>query len=240
MLGMFRHHLASERERILAGCVGEFIHEALLEDGVLVVVHAAPETGRHMRIAHRVIDQNIRYVVAECAFRAARIEALERRRVTSILEASRRDGGEDRLPREPHVQAGHVVVGIHASRELALHDRVIRVMRHVLLARPQEFHGRTGHLLGDQDRLRDIVRSSAAAEAAAEDQLVDFALCDRQAGRFRGCSEHSLAILRARPYLAFVGGVERGRVERLHAGVSLILSAVDRLVLFRRAGDCSK
>ena len=59
VLGMLRHQLAPELERILAGGVRQFVHEALEIDGVLVVVHAAPEPRRNVRIAHGVIDQQI-------------------------------------------------------------------------------------------------------------------------------------------------------------------------------------
>ena len=44
---------------------------------------------------------------------------------------------------------------------------------------------RAGHLLGDRDRLaHPVVHRAAPAEAAAEVQLVDLALRERQAGRF--------------------------------------------------------
>jgi hypothetical protein len=57
---MLRHQLAPELERILADGMRQFVHEALEIDGVLVVVHAAPEPGRNVRVAHGVVDQQIR------------------------------------------------------------------------------------------------------------------------------------------------------------------------------------
>jgi hypothetical protein len=57
---MFRHQLAPEFERVLAGRMGELVHEALEIEGVLIVVHAAPEPRRDRRIDHRVLDEQVR------------------------------------------------------------------------------------------------------------------------------------------------------------------------------------
>ena len=72
MLRAVRHQLAPERQRVLAGGMRELVDEALDVDRVVVDVHAAPEARRHVRVAHRVIDQQVRNRVAEMAFRAAR------------------------------------------------------------------------------------------------------------------------------------------------------------------------
>ena len=94
MLGMFRHQLAPELERVLPGRVRQLIHEALEIYGVLVVVHTAPEPRRDRRIDHRVIDEKVRDGVAEHAFRTAGIETLERYRIAPSFRQPRRgDGG---------------------------------------------------------------------------------------------------------------------------------------------------
>ncbi len=74
---MLRHHLAAERERVLTRRMRQLVDEAFQIDGVLVVVHATPEPRRDVRVAHRVVDQQVRHVIAERAFRAAGVEALE-------------------------------------------------------------------------------------------------------------------------------------------------------------------
>ena len=84
MLGMFGHQLAPEFERVLSDGMRELVHEAFDVDGVLVDVDAAPETRRHMRVAHRMVDQQIRNFVAEFEF-AARRQPLKRRGVHAIL-----------------------------------------------------------------------------------------------------------------------------------------------------------
>src|SRR6266511_4648729 len=55
MLGIFGHQLAAELEGILTGCMGDLVHEALEIDGILVVVDAAPESRRDVRVSRRVI-----------------------------------------------------------------------------------------------------------------------------------------------------------------------------------------
>jgi hypothetical protein len=51
------HELAAEFERVLVDRLGELVHEAFQEDAVLVAVHAAPESRRHVRVPHGVVDQ---------------------------------------------------------------------------------------------------------------------------------------------------------------------------------------
>jgi hypothetical protein len=110
-------------------------------------------------------------------------------------------------------------------------------VRHVVFARPQQLDRRARHLLGDRDRLPDIVGHAATAEAAAEDLLVDLALFGGQAGGLQHRGESRFAILRSGPDLAFVRGVKRRGVQRLHRGVVLVGIVVYRLDLFGGAGD---
>ena len=81
MLGMFPHQLAPELERILADRMGELVYETLKIDGVVVDVHAAPEARRHVRVAHGMINQQVRNGVTDRRFRSARVETLESDRI---------------------------------------------------------------------------------------------------------------------------------------------------------------
>ena len=130
-----------------------------------------------------------------------------------------------------------IVVGVEARRHLALRDRVIAAVRHVLFARPDQLDRRARHLPWRSAPPADVVGLAAPAEAAAEQHLVDVALVGRQARGFQHRGERRLAVLRAAPDLAFVRRVERGGVHRLHRGVVLVGIAVDRLDLLGRAGD---
>src|SRR4029453_2252155 len=58
-LGMLGHQLAPKLERILAGRMGEFVHEAFQVDGLLVDVHPTPKAWRDRRVMHRMIDQEV-------------------------------------------------------------------------------------------------------------------------------------------------------------------------------------
>ena len=165
--------------------MGELVDEAFEIDGVLVDVHAAPEARRDVRIAHGVVDQQVRDVVAERALRAAGVEALEHDRVLAVLQVLRMSEGEDRLAGDAHVQPGQVAVGIERAGHLALRDRMVAAVRHVLFARPDQLDRRAGHLLGDRDRLLHVVVGGAPAESAAEQHLVHVAFGDRQAGGLR-------------------------------------------------------
>src|SRR4029077_18679819 len=102
-----------------------------------------------VRVTHRMIDQDIGKRVADRRFRPARVEASERRWIAAFLFGSRPDLRQDRLAGNPHVQRGEVLVGIEAGGELALSDRMIPTVRHVLFAPPQQLDRRAGHLHGD-------------------------------------------------------------------------------------------
>src|SRR5207245_3526958 len=65
MLSMVRHQLAPELERVLADRMGKLIHEAFEIDGVLVDVHAEPETRWDVWVAYGMVDQMVRNGVAE-------------------------------------------------------------------------------------------------------------------------------------------------------------------------------
>ena len=95
---------------------------------------------------------------------------------------------------------------IEAGGQLALRDRVVAAVRHVFFARPDELDRRARHLLGDRDRLaHPIVYGAAAAEAAAQQQLVDLAFRERQFGGLRRRGQRRLAVLRRRPDFAALG-----------------------------------
>ena len=57
---MLRHQLAAEGEGILASRMCKLIHKAFEIDRVVIDVHAAPEARNNVRIAHRMLDQDIR------------------------------------------------------------------------------------------------------------------------------------------------------------------------------------
>ena len=180
---MTAQQLAAEFQLVLPGRLRQLIHEAFHEDAVLVDVHATPEARRDVRIAHRMVDQQVRDRVAERVL--ARLEqALERERVAALvlLDHLRPHAREDRLARQADVQAGQVVVLVERAGHLRHHDRVIAALRHVFLARPEQLDRGAREFLGDTDNLMHVVLERAApAEAAAEVEHVDLDLVGRQA-----------------------------------------------------------
>ncbi len=238
---MVGHELAPQGQRVLPGGVRDLVDEAFEVDRVLVQVHAAPEAGRHMRVAHGVVDQQVGEAVADRSLGPGRAEALVNQHVLAVLHGLRRDRGQDGLARDAHVQARDVAVGIHAGRELALRDRVEEAVLHVFLARPDQLDGRARHRLGDLHGLGDEVAAAAPAETAAQVLLVDLALCWRQARRFGRGGERGVAVLRRDPDLAALGGPARGGVHGLHAGVVLVgvgIHGLDAAYRGRNGGRC--
>ena len=62
---MLCHQLAPEFELVIADRLGELVDEAFEVDGVVIDVHATPEAGLNMRVAHRMIDEDVRNRVAD-------------------------------------------------------------------------------------------------------------------------------------------------------------------------------
>ena len=223
------HQRAAELERVLAGGMGQLVHEAFHVDGVLVDVDPAPEPRRHRRVAHGVVDEQVRDAVADGVI-AVGEQALEGDRVRAVLECGRAHRGEDGLPGDAHAQPHQVPVLVERPRQLGLGDGVIGPVEHVLLAGPQQLDGRSRHLSGDGDRLPDIVvEGPASSEAPAQMDLVDLALGDRQSGRLGGRLQGRLAVLGRTPDLAALRGPARGGVHGLHGRVVLVGVAVDGL-----------
>src|SRR4030095_15656974 len=79
----------------------------------------------------------------------------------------------------------------------------VHVVLDVLFAGPDHLH-RTVHLLCDLDRANDAVGIEPAAEAAANQMVVDHTLLDRQAGGFRGSGLGTRQRLAADPDFATV------------------------------------
>ena len=107
------------------------------------------------------------------------------------------------------MQAGQIAVRVEAGGQLALRDRMVAAVRHVLFARPDQLDRRARHLLGDRHRLAHIVLWPRRPKPPPRMMLVHVAFVGRQAGGFRHRRERGLAVLRRPPDLALVRRVER-------------------------------
>ena len=168
MLRMVRHQLAAERERVLPGRVRQLVHEAFEIDGVLVDVHAAPEARRHVRVAHGMVDQQVRDGVAERAPSAPLRRSRPWNATGSMpfLQRLRAHAGQDRLAGNAACAAPvRLLSASKRAGQLALRDRMIAAVRHVLFARHRQLDRRARHLLGDQHRLPDIVGRGRAGRS---------------------------------------------------------------------------
>jgi hypothetical protein len=166
---MLLHQCASELDGIGLGGARDLVDEALHVDAVLVGVDAAPRPDRHVRVAHRIFDPQMRERVAELRIAGFLPPALELALVLAFLRGGGVHVRVDRLPGKAHVQSGDLAVGVEPGGELALRDRPIEVVRHVLFAAPDHLHRDAGKLLGDRHRLSHVVlRPAATSEPAAE------------------------------------------------------------------------
>ena len=178
LLRMLAHQLAAELELVLADRLGKLVHEAFHEDAVLVDVHAPPESRQDVRVAHRVVDQQVGHGVAEGV-----LARLGRGPGTSsgsrpFWSASGRTLARIDWPESRMCRPVRLLLASNPPVSLHCIDRVEPALQHVLLTRPQQLDRRAGHLLRDVDRLRGVVVEGAApAEPAAEVDLVHLDTC---------------------------------------------------------------
>ena len=164
---MVAEQLAAEFQLVLPDRLRQLIHEAFDEDGVLVDVHAAPESRRDVRIAHRVVDQQVRDRVAErvlCRHREAARLGTRAGRAPSA--APRLADARPRGSTAPRAAcAGRSGCCPCRSAPTSLHCMTgwISALRHVLLTRPEQLDRCAGHLLGDQHGLVHVVLDTRRA-----------------------------------------------------------------------------
>ncbi len=236
---MVLYVLQTERERVLAGDMGQFVHEAFQVDNVLVGVDPAPEARAQVRVAHGVVDLEGGEAVADGMI-ALGCEALEGDRIHPGLEPPRHDAGQDRLSRDAHPQARDFALVIEPRGHPALRHRVIGAVGHILFPGPQQLHRRARHLPGDEDRLAHVVVDRPGPpppEAAAQQRFVDVAFVGGQARRFRRGVERRFPVLGRAPDLAAVRRPQGRGVHGLHGRVVLERIGIGRLHLLDRPGD---
>src|SRR5215467_5580070 len=66
--------------------MGQLVHKTLAINRVLIGVHAAPETGPDRGVAHRMVDQHVRNVIAERSLCPTRVETLKHCRIHPIFQ----------------------------------------------------------------------------------------------------------------------------------------------------------
>ena len=220
--GFFRHeverrqqprvlpkHRAAEIDRILARLARQLVHEAFDGEHVVVGADPAPEPGRHRRrFGPHIFDMEIGNVVGHVD------RAIDGVDVDAFLERRRQPARQDRPNRRPVFPADDLAVRQARGDRVAI-DRAIDIVLDVFLAGPYHLH-RPVDLLGDANGRDHHVGLEPAAEAAAEQMVVDDHLLDRKPGGLRRLRLHPGHDLRAGPDFAGIRLDMNGGVQRLH------------------------
>ncbi len=162
MLGCLLISARRNSSGVLAGRQRDFVDEALHVDAVLIGVDPAPRADRHVRVAHRVFDQQVRHRVAELRVAWLLVVALKLAHVPPADDVGRAQRRVDRLTRHAHVQPDQISVGVEAGGALAHRDRPVEVVRLIFLATPDQLDRRPRELLW---RSRPPDRHSPAGRA---------------------------------------------------------------------------
>ena len=184
---------------------------------------AAPPGGGHAgrRLLADVVHQHIGKAVRPGG-------ALDGVAVEAVLESSRQPTRQDRRAGDPVTEGDRRAADVQGRGHAVIVERPVDVVLDVLLAGPDHLH-RALDLLGDLHRLGDAVDLQPAAEAAAEQVIVDLDLVQRQAGDLRCRRLRAGQDLRAHPDVAAIRAHVHRAVHRLHGGVGQQRELVDRL-----------
>ena len=131
--------LAAKRQRIPAGSVRQLIHETLHVDGVLVDVDTPPEAGRHRRVAHGMLHQQVGHRVADGMIAIGQ-QALEGEGVHAVFHPAGVDRRQDGLSGDTDMQACQLALFIEPAHQFALGNGMVVTMPHILFAGPQQLY----------------------------------------------------------------------------------------------------
>ena len=144
--------------------------------------------------------------------------------------------GQDRGGRDPVRPGDGPAARVQASREAVVIIGPVQIVLDILLARPDDLHGAID-LLGDLYGPDHAIDIEPAAEAAADQMIVDLDLLLGEAGDLGRGGLSPRQNLRANPNLACAGPHMHGAVHRLHGGVGEERHLIDGLDFLRRPAE---
>ena len=148
---LVRQQVESELQRILARRVRQLVDERLHDEREAVAARRAERSGRHAERHRRDVE------------RVVRDEARREFGPPPGARRSTRFAERDEVIAPRDELAGRV----DAAREVVEAGAAIRIVLHVVFARPQQLDRHAGHLLRDRRRFDHVVVGQAPAEAAA-------------------------------------------------------------------------
>src|SRR6266850_4898292 len=207
----YENATAIPRARPAGSGVPQLVDERLGDEPVLRGADGPPEADRHAEVLLHPFDADVRDVVGMIA------RALDGGGIDGALRrAALLD--EDAGPDDAVPPGDGLAARVERSLEDVVRRRAIEAMLDVVLARPDDLHGRVDGLRR-LDGVGDEVGLAAPAEAAPEQRRHDLHALHRHAGEPRGERLVAARVLRRRPEGDAVGHDVRGGVHRLHARV---------------------
>jgi hypothetical protein len=171
-------HLAAEGDRVLARLFRQLVDKAFDGEDVVVRADPAPEARRHgRRLLTHVFHAEIGNIVGNVG---GAIDGVD---IDPPLERGRQPARDHRRARDTMLPADDPAIR-QARPEAVAIDRPIEAVLDVLFAAPHDLN-RSVDVLGDAHGTLDAVNLQPAAEAAAEQVIVDGDLVERQPGDLR-------------------------------------------------------
>ena len=206
-------------ERVLFGFKGDFVDEALRNEGILRVPDRAPIANRHMRacghVGHVLVHKAVRQIEQSFGTRFVRRIKRAGHGRQDAFQKPGRHRITCRLDRQSAVQPRHID-GCFQVRHL---HGAVEIMAGVFLARPNQLHRAPATVHRHPHGLRYVVHFKAPAKTAAQQHRMQRDFVQINAGHLGGNGAGHFGHLRAGPerHLTIF---DLGRaVHRFHRGV---------------------
>ena len=144
---------------------------------------------------------------------------------------------ERRLPGRVRHECRDASIHVDPRTQSRYRGGTIKVMSHIVFARPDQLHGHIWHRLRDGRGLRDVVHIESPTEAAAKDVLMKRDLFVVETEHVRHGGTRVARYLRSRPQFGAIVGHPYGRVHRLHRGMRKEWRFVRGVERPRRCGE---
>ena len=188
----------------------DLVEKALDREHVLIRARCAPVPDRQVRVLDQRFDAGVRHLVAVVSQSrdGLRLGALGRRisagspRIDEVTTRIDHAVGSSR-------QAGR---GLESDNSM----RAEFVLARIFLAGPHQFYGLPARLLGDCNRLNDLIARVTPSEAAADETVVHINLLRLETEALAAASVASSAAWSSDPDVETVGLQVHRRVHRLH------------------------
>src|SRR5216684_3701991 len=224
-----RQKLAAEFKRIFARRFGKLFDKTFGDVTVVRIADRAPEAHWDARFRQRILDEKIRNRIFAVGL------SFDGTFIDAVFHGTGEKPRHDRRADDAALPRDGPAVRVQTGNELAVSRGAVKIVLHIVFARPGDLHGRTGGFR-NLDRFGNKILLGAATEAAPKKSSVYANLLRLQPGDLRASVLTESLKLRWRVNVATVGAHVGNAIHRLHRGVGEAGNFVSGFHSLSRAG----